>query len=111
MFARMADLVDQELKGIRFAPVLEEEPARQLAREGMLKCILRKRGIKPSVLGISAAKLFYAPVWIYYFRSFGGKIDLAVLDGYSGEPMGGLVRRSVVDGLIAQSAAASRKGV
>lgn len=103
LFGRSGELVTETPEGEVFSPVLSPEHAETLAREGVVRYILRKRGAKPSVDAITASKLFYSPVWVYYFRTMDGKIDLAVLDAYSGDPMGGLVRRAVVNGFIAKS--------
>ncbi|MBL7650135.1 MAG: hypothetical protein JNK74_28535, partial [Candidatus Hydrogenedentes bacterium] len=102
LLGRVKDLVPQAPEGEVFPPVLSPEHAETLAREGVVRYILRKRGAKPAVDAITERLSFHFPVWVYYFRTVGGKMDLAVLDAYSGDPMGGLVRRAIVDGFIAK---------
>lgn len=81
---------------------LDEARTEELAREGVVRYILRTRGAKPSVDDIVERFAYHAPVWIYYVRRAGGKMDLAVRDAYSGEPMGGLVKRAILDAFIAR---------
>lgn len=103
LFGRVNDIAEGDPDGERFLPVLSQDDAESLAREGVVRYILRKRGAKPSVDAITGKMDFLAPVWVYYTRTIGGKMDLSVLDAYSGDPMGGLVRRAIVDGFIARS--------
>jgi hypothetical protein len=103
LLGRANDIIEGTPEGEVFSPVLTQEAGEGLAREGVIRYILRKRGVKPSVDDITDRMTFYTPVWVYYFRSIGGKMDLAVIDAYSGDAMGGLVRRSVVDAFIAKS--------
>lgn len=103
LMGRVNELVDGEPEGEVFSPLLYPEHCESLAREGVVRYILRKRGAKPSVDDIVARCTFYTPVWVYYFRTIGGQMDLAVQDAYSGDAMGGLVRRSIVEGFIAKS--------
>jgi hypothetical protein len=105
LMGRVNELVDGKPDGEVFPPVLSEGEAEGLAREGVVRYILRKRGVKPNVDDIVARCTFYTPVWVYYFRTIGGQMDLAVQDAYSGDAMGGLVRRSIVEGFIAKSRA------
>lgn len=103
LLGRVNDIIEGTPDGEAFSPVLTPEAGERLAREGVIRYILRKRGLKPSVDDISDRMTFHTPVWVYYFRTIGGKIDLAVRDAYSGDPMGGLVRRAVVEAFIARS--------
>ena len=102
LLGRVKELVEGTMEGEIFPDILGPEQAESLAREGVVRYILRKRGPKPTVNNIEEHFHFYAPVWVYYFRTAGGKIDLAVLDAYSGDSMGGLVRRAIVEGFIAK---------
>jgi len=110
LLGRMGELVEAAPEGEVFSPVLSTEYAEGLAREGVVRYIMRKRGAKPGVDGIVARKIFHTPVWVYYFRTFGDKLDLAVLDAYSGDTMGGLVRRAIVDAFIAKGKKAAGAG-
>ena len=102
LLGRVKELLEGTMEGEIFPDILGQEQAEALAREGVVRYILRKRGPKPTVNNIEEHFHFHAPVWVYYFRTAGGKIDLAVLDAYSGDSMGGLVRRAIVEGFIAK---------
>lgn len=102
IFGRVSALEEQEPEGECFAPSLDHDAAVDLAREGVLRFILKKRGAKPGVEPFDEELLYYAPVWVYYYRRLGGKIDFAILDGYSGDTMGGRVRQAIINGFIAK---------
>ena len=102
LLGRVKEVVEGSMEGEIFPDILGPEQSEALAREGVIRYILRKRGPKPTVNDIEERFQFHAPVWVYYFRTAGGKIDLAVLDAYSGDRMGGLVRRAIVEGFIAK---------
>lgn len=102
LFGRVKEVAEGNMEGEIFPDLLGFEEAEGLARDGVVRYILRKRGPKPTVNDIEERFHFHAPVWVYYFRAAGGKIDLAVLDAYSGDRMGGLVRRAIVEGFIAK---------
>lgn len=101
LFERMDVLEEQAPEGELFKPVLEVPQAERRARDGVVRYFLRKRGgPKPSAVAVEEYRLFHTPVWVYYFHRYGKKIDLAVLDGYTGDKMGGRMRIAVLDGFI-----------
>ena len=100
LFDRLGELKEQEPEGAVFEPVLDAHAAEKLAREGLVRYILRRRGAKPDIDSVEEVRLYYAPVWVYYVRRIGRKIDLAVRDGYTGDPMGGRVRVAVLNAFI-----------
>jgi hypothetical protein len=102
VMGRVKELVEGSPAEVIFPPMLTEEQADALAREGVIRFILRKRGAKPAVNDITNSMLFHMPAWVYYFRRSGGRLDLAVSDAYTGDPMGVQVRRAIVDGFIAR---------
>lgn len=107
LLGRVKEIVEgNAVPGEVLDPVLDEERTEELAREGVVRYILRTRGAKPSVDDITDRFEYHAPVWVYYYRRAGNKLDLAVLDAYSGDPMGGLVKRAVLDAFIARRRAA-----
>lgn len=110
LFERQDALEDREVAGETFAPVLDVGGAEALAREGFLRYILRRRGAKPVIEAVEETILYHAPVWVYYFRAFGNKIDLAVRDAYSGDPMGGQVRIAVLNAFIRKRSSADERG-
>lgn len=101
LFGRVDQLTAEEPEGEIFAPRHTLAECETLAREGLIRYLLRRRGRKPSVESISDSRNYYSPVWSYYFRR-GRKLDLAVLDAYTGEPAGGRLRQAVINGLIAK---------
>lgn len=80
--------------------VIESDEAEKRARQGLLRFMLRKRGAKALIEGTEEMRPYYAPVWVYYFYRSGRKIDLAVLDGYSGSPMGGQMRAAIISAFV-----------
>jgi len=105
LLGRVKELVDGDpAEGDVLDATLDEARTEELAREGVVRYILRTRGAKPSVNDITDRFAYHAPVWVYYFRRAGNKLDLAVLDAYSGDPMGGLVKRAILNAFIARRA-------
>ncbi|MBI2432741.1 MAG: hypothetical protein HYV26_07720 [Candidatus Hydrogenedentes bacterium] len=102
LFARRDALVEVKPEGERFPAVLDQDTAEEQARDGLIRYILRKRGAKPEVKSIEDVCFYYAPVWVYYYRNLSGKIDFAILDAYTGEPMGSRMRAAIMSGMIAQ---------
>jgi len=102
LFGRRGELVERMPDEESFPPALERAQAEELAREGVVRYILRKRGAKPTVDDITDHLMFYTPVWVYYFRAARGKLNLAVQDAYTGDPMGSQVKGVVLDGFIAR---------
>ena len=100
LFDRLGVLEERAPDGAVFEPVIEEEAAERIARFETVRYLLRRRGAKPNIDGVAEHRLYYTPVWVYYFRRFGKKIDLAVLDGYTGEKMGGRMRIAVLEAFI-----------
>lgn len=100
LFERMNVLKAGEPEGACFSPVLPQDKAETLARQGLLRYVLRKRGVKPQIKATEDTILFYAPVWVLYFYRSGGRIDVAILDGYTGGPMGGQMRAAIVNAFI-----------
>ncbi|MCC6486858.1 MAG: hypothetical protein IT364_05100 [Candidatus Hydrogenedentes bacterium] len=100
LFDRLGVLEERVPEGEVFDPVITEEAAERIARSELVRYILRRRGAKPNIDGVAEHRLYHTPVWVYYFRRFGTKIDLAVLDGYTGEKMGSRMRIAILEGFI-----------
>ncbi|HOC67662.1 MAG: hypothetical protein BWX80_01252 [Candidatus Hydrogenedentes bacterium ADurb.Bin101] len=100
LFERAGVLEEGTLHEDRLPPVFDQAGAETLARQGLLRYVLRKRGVKPVIEATEAVSVYYAPVWVYYYYSIGRKIDLKVLDGYTGSPMGGQMRAAIVNAFI-----------
>lgn len=100
LFEREGVLEEGILEEERFPFIISEEDAQTFARQGLLKYVLRRRGSKPLIEGVQEVSPYYQPVWVYYYYRLGRKIDLAVLDGYTGSPMGTQMRIAIVNELI-----------
>lgn len=104
LFERADELTERACAEDAFSPVLDEAAATEAARRGLLQYILRRRGQgdKPVVEFVEEVRLYYAPIWVLYYRRYRRCIDLALLDGYTGGPMGSRAKQAVVNGLIAK---------
>jgi len=100
LFEREGILEEGALEEECFTAIIGVEEAKSLARQGLLKYVMRRRGSKPLIDGVEEVCSYYQPVWVYYYYRFRKKIDLAVLDGYSGSPMGPQIRIAIVNALI-----------
>jgi hypothetical protein len=100
LFEREGILEEGSYEEEHFPVILSVAEAEEFARQGLLKYVLRRRGAKPLVEGVEETQIFYQPVWVYYYYRLGHKIDLAVLDGYTGSPMGTQMRIAIVNALI-----------
>ncbi|MCK5861260.1 MAG: hypothetical protein KAH38_02160 [Candidatus Hydrogenedentes bacterium] len=100
LFEREGILEEGVLDEECFPAIIGEEEAESLARQGLLKYVLRRRGVKPLIEGVEEVFFYYQPVWVYYYYRSGTKIDLAVSDGYTGSPMGTQLRIAIVNALI-----------
>ena len=97
---RVKELRQETPEGEIFPYTIDEERAEALAREGIIRFILRKRGAKPKVEALEEMQRYHAPFWVYYARRTNGKIDLSILDAYTGEFTGGGIRQAVINGLV-----------
>lgn len=102
LFERLDALEDGDPQGEVFDPAIEIHDAEQLARNGLVRFLLRRRGAKPNAVKLEGHSFYHTPVWVYYFHRFGKKIDLAVLDGYTGDKMGSRMRIAILDAFIRQ---------
>ncbi len=109
LFERVGILKEGLPDESRWPPVLEQAKAEQLARQGLLRHVMRRRGVKPYIDATEEVLSYHAPVWAYYYYRYGKKIDLAVLDGYTGSPMGGQMRAAIINAFI-QKRRISRPG-
>jgi len=100
LFEREGVLEEGEPAEERFPAVMPAEKIEHIARQGLLKYVLRRRGAKAVIEETQDTFLYYQPVWVYYYYRWGKKIDLAVLDGYTGNIMGTQMRIAIVNALI-----------
>ena len=100
LFERTEILESGCLDEEQFPVILDLEAADMRARQGLLRYFLRRRGSKPLIEDTLESCLYYQPVWVYYYYRMRKKIDLAVLDGYTGSPMGTQMRVAIVNALI-----------
>jgi len=100
LFEREGVLEEGEPAEECFPAVLSVEEIERIARQGLLKFVLRRRGAKAVIEETQDTLLYYQPVWVYYYHRWGKKIDLAVLDGYAGSVMGTQMRIAIINALI-----------
>jgi len=100
IFERIEQLATRELHEPAFPPSLVKEQATELARKGLLQFILRQRGQfnKPVVDRVEEIRLYYFPVWICYYRRR-RRLDIKVLDAYTGKSAGARMRVAVLNAL------------
>lgn len=101
LFERVDILEEREEAGDCLPLLLSPEEADKKGRQGLLRYFLRRRGSKPLIGETLDYLIYFAPVWVYYYRK-GRKIDIKVFDGYTGTPMGGQVRVAIVNAFIAR---------
>ena len=103
LLERVEELALHELEEESFSPNLNEPQAVELARKGLLLFILHQRGQinKPLIEGVEDVRLYYLPVWVYYYRRYGAYLDLKVIDGYTGKSAGAKMRVAVINALVA----------
>lgn len=101
LFEREDQIALHEPAEDAFPPLFDEAQAADRARKGLLQYILRRRGQtnKPVIEEVEVIRLYHYPLWVYYYRRR-GRIDLKVLDGYTGRPAGAKLRAAVVGALI-----------
>ncbi len=100
LFERVSVLKEGLPQEDHLPPVIDQAGAEKLARQGLLRYVLRRRGAKPFIEATEEVVAFYTPVWVYYYFSTGKKMDLKVLDGYTGSTMGGQMRAAIVNAFI-----------
>jgi hypothetical protein len=108
LFECVEELASCELDEDLFPPIIDESGAGELARNGLLRYIMAQRGQidKPLVQAVTEVRPYHFPVWVYYFHRYKKqRVDLRVLDAYSGKSAGAKMRVSVLNALIA-----ARKG-
>ncbi|MBX7258422.1 MAG: hypothetical protein K1Y02_18815 [Candidatus Hydrogenedentes bacterium] len=88
-----------------FPPMIDEAAAIETARKCLLQASLRLRGQfnKPIVGALEKSLVFYTPHWVLYLRRRNRRIDIRVVDGYSGAIAGAKTRVAILDALIAAS--------
>jgi hypothetical protein len=97
------DIVERKLREDCFPPTLEEASINEFARKGFMRFVMAQRGQinKPTVEDVEEIKLYYYAVWVYYYRRRRKRIDLKILDAYTGKTSGAKTRVSVVNALVA----------
>ena len=99
-FFQMHDaIVDGEAEGETFPALLDEAAAENIAREELMKVILRRRSRagKPLPTKTLRAELLSYPYWVYYYQRRPGLIDIKVLDAATGRPVGNKIKIGILD--------------
>jgi len=112
IFDRKAALEERLIEEVLFPSPLEEQKAVQLARQGLLQAIMRRRGQlnKPVIQECQWISLFYCPLWADYHRRRFRGIDLRLMDAYTGEDAGSRIRAGVLNALVAERKARKTAG-
>lgn len=111
LFDCVDDLAERVVEEDAFPPAIDEAAASDVARKGLLRYILGQRGQidKPVVQAVLETRLYHFPIWVLYFHRYKKqRIDLKVLDAYSGKSAGAKMRIAVLDALIAARKRAHR---
>lgn len=84
-------------------PELSEADAERIARESLIRIILRRRSrdAKPIPESIESIELLQYPYWVYYYRRR-TLIDFAVLDAATGMQAGNKIEMSILKALRLQ---------
>ena len=103
-------VVDGEAEGETFPPTLEEAAAEKVAREELVKVILRRRSRagKPLPTKTLSAELLSYPYWVYYYQRRPGLIDIKVLDAATGRPVGNKIKLGILDAFKAAAKSAGQ---
>lgn len=110
LFERV-DILEEIMPEEEVLPVvIDSAAAEKIARQGLLRFLLRRRGPKPLIKETEEIRPYLAPIWVYYYYRAGRKIDLAVIDGYSGSPMGGQVRAAIIAAFIQKRKDTAQEG-
>ena len=97
----MADLAVRAVAEEAFSFNLSRMHAEEIARRGVLQYTLRQRQFRrPVVEGVEEVRTYHFPVWVYYYRRLSRRIDIRVLDAYTGKPGGSRMRMAVINALI-----------
>ena len=92
-------IVDGEAEGETFPALLDEAGAEKVAREELVKVILRRRSRagKPLPTKTLRRELLSYPYWVYYYQRRPGLIDIKVLDAATGRPVGNKIKLGIPD--------------
>jgi len=99
LFQMHDTIEDGEAEGETFPATLDEAGAEKVAREELMKVILRRRSIagKPLPTKMLRAELLSYPYWVYYYQRRPGLIDIKVLDAATGRPVGNKIKIGILD--------------
>lgn len=92
-------IVDEDFESKTFAKTVDQGVAQSIAREEIVKVILRRRSRagKPIPETTKDIELLSYPYWVYYYQRRGGLVDIRVLDAATGRPVGNKIRLGVLD--------------
>lgn len=102
LFERADAIEESLLDEPIFPPPFDTPHAVEIARNGLFQVILRRRGQlnKPIIKEARSARLFYMPLWLYYYRRVLGHIDIRLMDAYTGQASGGRIRNGVLNAIV-----------
>lgn len=103
-------ILDGEAEGETFPALLDEAAAEKVAREELVKVILRRRSRagKPLPTKTLRVELLSYPYWVYYYQRRPGLIDIKVLDAATGRPVGNKIKLGILDAFKAAAKSAGQ---
>lgn len=92
-------IVDGDIDAENFAVTVDESEAERIAREALIKTILRRRGSagKPVPKETKSIELLRYPYWVYYHQRRRGLMDVKVLDAVTGKPVGNKIKMGILE--------------
>ena len=111
IFQMHAQIEDGHPDGESFEAVLDAETAEKLARDLLVKSILRRRGRagKPIPGATQRVEALLWPYWVYYHRRRGGRMDIALLDGATGDRPGHKIKLGLLEAFRAAARQSSQR--
>ena len=98
----IADLDTREVAEQAFPLNASRALAEEVSRKSVLQYTLRQRQFKrPVIESVKEVRTYHFPVWVYYYQRLSKRIDIRVLDAYTGKPGGSRMRMAVINALIA----------
>ena len=109
IFQMASELESGDPAGESFPPSIDESEAERIARELLLKTILRRRARagKPVPGATRSVEPLLWPYWVYYHRRRGGRIDIQLLDAATGDRPGHKIKLGLLEAFRAQARAQS----
>ena len=92
-------IVEGKVEGDLFPPRVDAAEAAETARRELQFAVMRQRsrGVKPVVDDAQLKLTLFLPFWTYYFERRKNRLDIIVLDAYTGSRTGPKAKASVLE--------------